>query len=80
VIVKVKLFAMLRRYAPEGNTLGEAFSVEVPDDATIADLFEALGIRANEVKVAFVNGRARADVYRLNPGDEVGIFPPVGGG
>jgi sulfur carrier protein ThiS len=71
---------MLRRYAPEDNALGEAFEVEVPAGGTIADLFEALGIRANEVKVAFVNGRARADVYRLSPGDEVGIFPPVGGG
>jgi molybdopterin converting factor small subunit len=39
-----------------------------------------LQIREKEVKVTFVNGRARADMYRLRAGDEVGIFPPVGGG
>ncbi len=80
MVIKVKLFAILRRYAPEGNALGEAFEVDLPESSTIADLIEHLQIRKREVKVAFVDGRARADVYRLKPGEEVGIFPPIGGG
>lgn len=78
--VRVKLFATLQRYAPEGQFAGDAFEIEVPEGSTIATIIEQLGIRAHEVKVAFVNGRARAEVYRLKEGDEIGIFPPVGGG
>lgn len=77
--VNVKLFASLQRYKPEVFA-GEVFQVELPDGSTLADLVALLEIRANEVKVMFVNGRARAEIYRLKDGDEVGIFPPVGGG
>ncbi len=78
--IKVKLFATLQRYAPDGETAGEPFDVELPEKSSIQDLMEQLGIREREAKVAFVNGRARANMYRLKPDDEVGIFPPVGGG
>ncbi len=77
--VNVKLFATLQRYKPEVFA-GEVFVVELPEKSTLADLVAHLAIRANEVKVMFVNGRARAEMYRLQEGDEVGIFPPVGGG
>ncbi|MEJ5308706.1 MAG: MoaD/ThiS family protein [Anaerolineae bacterium] len=79
MLVNVKLFASLQRYKPEVFA-GEVFQVELPDGSTLADLVARLEIRANEVKVMFVNGRARAELYRLHDGDEVGIFPPVGGG
>ncbi len=77
--VNVKLFASLQRYKPDVFA-GEVFQVELPEGSTLADLVAHLEIRANEVKVMFVNGRARAEMYRLQNGDEVGIFPPVGGG
>ncbi len=79
MLVNVKLFATLQRYKPEVFA-GEVFAVELPDGSTLSDLVARLEIRANEVKVMFVNGRARAEMYRLKDGDEVGIFPPVGGG
>jgi molybdopterin converting factor small subunit len=78
--VTVKLFAMLNRYAPEEQKAGEPFTVTLPDKSTIADLMAHLDIPDREVKVAFVDGRARALPFRLAPGAEVGIFPPVGGG
>ena len=78
--IKVKLFANLQRYAPEGQLAGTPFAVELPDSGAIADLVTHLSIPPREVKVAFVGGRARAQAYRLKSGDEVGIFPPVGGG
>ncbi|MBN1486670.1 MAG: MoaD/ThiS family protein [Anaerolineae bacterium] len=80
MLVGVKLFATLRRYAPEGNELGEVFEVELPENSVIGDLIEYLNIRSGEVKVSFVNGRARSVHYLLKEGDEVGFFPPVGGG
>jgi len=79
MLVNVKLFATLQRYKP-AIPAGQSFEVELPEKSTVADLIDHLQIQANEVKVTFVNGRARADLYRLKSGDEVGIFPPVGGG
>ena len=83
MIVRAKLFATLRRYAPNasaGAQAGTPFEMDVPDGATLADLVKRLALPADQVKVAFVNGRARPDEWRLEPGDEIGIFPPVGGG
>ncbi len=77
--VRVKLFATLRRYAP-GEAAGVPFEADLPEGATMADLFKHLDLPAEEVRVAFVNGRARPEDWRLAPGDEVGIFPPIGGG
>ena len=78
--VSVKLFAMLRRYAPDGQPAGKPFTVSLPEGSTIADLAAHLGIGEREVKIAYVDGRARSARFELEPGAEVGIFPPVGGG
>jgi len=78
--VTVKLFAMLNRYAPNQQKAGEPFQVTLPAGSTIDYLIAHLGIPDREVKVAFVDGRARAGMFQLGPDVEVGIFPPVGGG
>ncbi len=78
--ITVKLFASLQMYAPGGQPAGEPFPVELPEKSTISDLLAHLNIPEREVKVAFVDGRARAELFRLKDGAEVGIFPPVGGG
>jgi molybdopterin synthase sulfur carrier subunit len=77
--VRVKLFATLRRYV-DGAAYGVPFEVDLAEGATIADLIQQLNLPAEEVKVTFVNARARTEDWRLEPDDEVGIFPPVGGG
>lgn len=77
--IYVKLFATLRRYV-ESAAYGVPFEVDLAEGATIADLIHHLNLPAEEVKLAFVNGRARPEDWRLETGDEVGIFPPVGGG
>lgn len=77
--VQVKLFATLRKYRPEQG-IGEAFQVDLPDGATAHDLVQELGLPDAEVKLVFVNGRAREGYHILADGDEIGIFPPVGGG
>ena len=79
ITVHVKLFATLRQYRP-GLGIGEAFPVELPEGATVADLIQALGLPQGEVKVVFVNALFREPEHVLDDGDEVGIFPPVGGG
>jgi molybdopterin converting factor small subunit len=77
--VYVKLFATLRRHFPELG-IGEAMAVQLPADSTVKQLLQELSLEDEHVKIIFVNGITRKESYRLRQGDEVGIFPPVGGG
>ncbi len=76
--VKVKVFATLGRYIA-GRAPGEPFDIELSDGATLAELLGRIGVPQDEVKVAFVNARARSLDWRLQAEDEVGIFPPIAG-
>lgn len=80
MLIHVKLQAMLEQYTPAGYIPGQVFPLEVAEGATVADVAAQLGIRPQEIKVAYVNGKARAAQYRLREGDEIGFFPPLGGG
>ena len=77
--VRVKLFASLCRHFNDAAP-GIPFEMEVPDGTTVADLVDRLKLPHEEVKLLFVNGRARPMDWRLEPGDDVGIFPLVAGG
>jgi molybdopterin synthase sulfur carrier subunit len=77
--IRVKLFAALGRRIACGAA-GDLFPVEVPEGSTIADLIHQLDLPQEEVKVTFVNARARPLDWPLRAEDEVGIFPPIGGG
>ena len=79
MLVKVRLYATLHKAKPSIRA-GEDFEVNVPAGSTVADLIATLNIGTNEVKAIRVNGRARAEVYRLRDNDEVDLFPPIGGG
>jgi molybdopterin synthase sulfur carrier subunit len=79
MIVHVKLFATLRRYYPNFK-IGEEMPVELPREATVGDLIEQLRLPKDQVKVVFVNAVVRSKEHVLADGDEVGMFPPVGGG
>jgi sulfur carrier protein ThiS len=77
--VRVKLFASLCRYLSDAAP-GIPFEMQVPEGATGADLVDRLKLPREEVKVFFVNGRARPTDWPLEPDDDVGIFPLVAGG
>jgi sulfur-carrier protein len=79
ITAQVRLFATLRQHRP-GTKLGEAFAVELPKGGTVGDLVQRLGLPEEEVKLVFVNGRSRDQDHILEDGDEVGLFPAVGGG
>lgn len=84
----VKLYATLARSVsesllaqhPEGLRAGSRLEVELPEGSTLADLVDYLALPRKEIKVLFVNARSHDFDYRLESGDEVGIFPPIGGG
>jgi len=77
--IQVKLFATLVRCVP-GVKSGVPFDVELPEGAFLSDLVKQLNLPENKVKVSFVNGRIQSLDFQLRSGDEVGIFPPIGGG
>jgi molybdopterin synthase sulfur carrier subunit len=77
--VRVKLFATLGRYALNG-VAGAPFEMEFSEGAILDHIVDRLDLPPEEVKVFFVNGRARPKDWILKPGDEVGIFPLVAGG
>jgi molybdopterin synthase sulfur carrier subunit len=88
VKVYAKLFATLlsqvpkwivERY-PQGIRAGTPLEIELPAGSTLADLVDYLVLPREKVRVVFVNGRARQLDYCLTSGDEVGMFPPIGGG
>ena len=78
--VMVKLYATLRRFAPEGNEIGAAFEVEY-QGATISELIQHLRFTSEQSKIIMVNGQRVIDLnFILDENDLVVIFPPVGGG
>ena len=77
--VRVKLFATLVRFSP-GGLPGTPFDMDIPEDATLYDLVTILQISPEETKITFVNGIIHEFGWKLNPGDDVGIFPPIAGG
>lgn len=77
--VECRLYAALRKYAPDYG-LGEAMELELPDETTLAELYELLKVPPEEVKRTFVNGLSKAPSHALSDGDRVALFPPIGGG
>lgn len=77
--VRVKLFATLAKYN-QGAQPGAPFVSEIPEGSTLSDLMKHLGLPKKEAKLSFVNGRLQPGEYQLKDDDEVGIFPPIGGG
>jgi len=77
--VKVKLFATLVVYVPSAEP-GVSFEVELPNESSLSDLMNQLNLPQRETQLVFVNGRMKPLNYQLQDNDEVGIFPPIGGG
>jgi molybdopterin converting factor small subunit len=77
--VDVRLFAGLRSPVEDASP-GISFGVDLGIGATLSDLVGYLRLPAEQVRMTFVNGRSRPLDWALQPQDQVGIFPPIGGG
>lgn len=79
MIVKARLFATLRDYVPQAK-IGATLEVELPDGARIKDLANHFKLPLDLVKLAYVNGIYQELDFQLHENDEIGLFPPIGGG
>ena len=83
MIVKVKLFAMLRDRLPPDSD-GESMDVELPDGATPQDVIDRLQIPPRMAHLVMIEGRhllpAEVRERLLQPGEVLAIFPPIAGG
>jgi molybdopterin synthase catalytic subunit len=76
VKVRVRLFAALRERAGTGD-----LELELPEGATVADVWPALALGDEQPGIMFAVNRDYADRSRaLAAGDEVALIPPVSGG
>ena len=76
VRVKARLFAALREQVGS-----RSLELDLPDDATVADVWTALGLGTEPSGLVYAVNRAYVDrATALRDGDEVAVIPPVSGG
>lgn len=72
--IEVRLFAGLRKYRNEKNT------VKIEEGASVGDFIEKMGIPPAEVAIILVNGRHAGRDQALHDGETVSLFPALAGG
>lgn len=72
--IRVKCFATLGPHTPPDGML------ELEEQSTVAALLPRLGLTAEDIKLVFINSKNSELGSILTDGDQVGLFPAVGGG
>ncbi len=75
--LKIELQSYLDQYAPG---IDPTFDYEMPDDATVGDLVQRLGIPETLATVIVVANAASGLDRVLSDGDRVTFLPPIAGG
>ncbi len=75
--ISVRLFAGLELRTPGRRTACEFDPLEV---GSVAAVVEAVGLEPGAAGLILVNGVHAGPEHALGPGDEVALFPPLGGG
>ena len=74
--VEVRLYAGLRAHVKGATSV----SVHVEPGETIAGVLERLSVPLSQTRIIFVNHRAANLDQELAGGEELGVFPAIGGG
>ena len=82
--ITFKLYAGLTQYLPQEARVSNAMALDVPEDATIAQIVAPFNMPPKLVHLVLVNGvyvypEQRA-ARTLVEGDVLAIWPPVAGG
>jgi len=76
VRVKVNLYATLRSHVGGARSI----EVDVERGRTVGEVLEQLGVPPAQSRIVFVNNRGSTLSHRLQGGEQVGVFPAIGGG
>ncbi len=74
--IKLSLYATLRKHIGGAPSV----QVEVVPGQTIAEVLQGLGVPEEQTRIIFVNSRAASLSDVLKGGEQVGVFPAIGGG
>ncbi|MBA4367981.1 MAG: hypothetical protein C0403_10140 [Desulfobacterium sp.] len=77
--ISVNLFATLVCFKPE-NTGRAPWTVDCSEGITVGELLGLLKVPSTKARILFVNNVHANEKTVLKDGDQVGIFPLVGGG
>jgi molybdopterin converting factor small subunit len=79
--VEVRVFSGLEKLIP-GARFGQPIKVDITEHFTVRMLLEHFNIPEKEVFIILVNGvnKGKGLNEELVAGDQVSLFPPVGGG
>jgi len=75
--ITARLFAGLETLTAERRAQHTFFLTETPD---VGALVARLGLEPGATGIVLVNGRHAGGDRALEPGDEISLFPPLGGG
>jgi molybdopterin converting factor small subunit len=75
--VTVKCFATLAE--TDSCDYRDSTPYELSAGADVKELMRRLKVAEDQVKLVFINGKKAEASARLADGDQVGLFPPVGG-
>jgi molybdopterin converting factor small subunit len=73
--IKLKLYATLQMFTPE---LAENYPIS--PGMTVREVLVQIRLPEEKAKLIFIDGMRAELSSRLQGGERVGIFPPVGGG
>ena len=74
--VEVRLYAGLRAHLKGATSV----SVEIEPGETIRGVLEKLSVPLGQTRIIFLNHRAADLDQQLVGGEELGVFPAIGGG
>lgn len=77
--IKARLYATLAKYRPGESGRHEWIGV-CPTDATVEEFLLQTGVPLDQAHLIFINGVSRSLDAVLQDGDQLGIFPAIGGG
>lgn len=80
VSVRVEVGILLARYSKYFDGGRTWVMLQLPPEATVADMVEILGIPPGCVSFPAVNGERVDFAWKLCPGDEIILFPYIAGG
>ncbi len=85
--IRIKLFASLGKYLPDGkddDAKGNETDLDVADGASVGDVINHVGVPGEHCHLVLVNGvfisPGERDGYELSADDHLAIWPPGAGG